>query len=144
MWENLLVICSFETSVDGLHDVTSQKTLLLMIFSLLNFNAFWGSTKYQVFFKTTYFGVKCFQEQSHKHTNNKKFWEEPIAYFPWYDESNNSSTVAAVTFLPIRCLATIRGFLPRGCLATIGGYTDTHTHTQTATWSRKSTCIFSI
>jgi hypothetical protein len=55
--------------------------------------------------------------------HNNKFWEELIDYFPWYDpghiesdESNNSSIVArvfvtAVTFLPGRCLATIRGFL---------------------------------
>jgi hypothetical protein len=47
---------------------------------------------------------------------NKKFWEELIAYFPWYDTDhiendafNNSSIVAfvfftAVTFLPSRCL----------------------------------------
>jgi hypothetical protein len=49
--------------------------------------------------------------------SNKKFCEELIAYFPWYDTgrienvSNNSSIVAcvlvtAVTFLPSRCLAT--------------------------------------
>jgi hypothetical protein len=53
--------------------------------------------------------------------NNKKFWEELIAYFSWYETghieneaSNNSSIVAcvfvtAVTFLPSRCLATIGG-----------------------------------
>jgi hypothetical protein len=70
---------------------------------------------------------------------NKKFWELLIVYFPWYDtghiendESNNSSIVAcvfvtAVTFLPSRCLATIRGFLPRRCQATIGGI---HRHRQ--------------
>jgi hypothetical protein len=49
---------------------------------------------------------------------NKKFWEELIAYFPWYntghienDASKNSSIVCvfvtAVTFVPSRCLATI-------------------------------------
>jgi hypothetical protein len=66
-------------------------------------------------------------------TTNKKFWEELIAYFPLYemghiknDASNNSSIVAcvfvtAVTFLPSRCLATIR-FLPSRCLETIGGF----------------------
>jgi hypothetical protein len=66
---------------------------------------------------------------------NKKFWEEPIAYFPWYDTghigndaSNNSSIVAsvfvtAVKFLPSRCLATTGEFLPRRCLATVGVYT---------------------
>jgi hypothetical protein len=59
-----------------------------------------------------------------KLTVNKKFWEELIAYFPWYDTghiendaSNNSSIVGcafvtAVTFLPSSCLATIGGFLP--------------------------------
>jgi hypothetical protein len=64
--------------------------------------------------------------------SNKKFWEELIAYFHWYDKdhtqkeaSNNSSVVAcvfvtAVTFLPSRCLAAIGGFLPSRCLATIG------------------------
>jgi hypothetical protein len=81
--------------------------------------------------------------------NNNKFWEELIAYFPWYDTdhiendaSNNSFIVAcvfltAVTFLtssclamiqgvlPIRCLAMMRGFLPSRCLATMGAHTDT-------------------
>jgi hypothetical protein len=80
----------------------------------------------------------------------KKFWEELIAYFPWYDTdhiendtSNNSSSVAcvfvtAVTFLPSRCLAMIGGFLPRRslatvrrflptrCLPTIGGHRQQH------------------
>jgi hypothetical protein len=63
---------------------------------------------------------------------NNKFWEELIAYFPWYDTghnendaSNNSFIVAyvfvtAVTFLPSRCQATIEGILPTRCLATIG------------------------
>jgi hypothetical protein len=53
---------------------------------------------------------------------NKKFWEELIAYFSWYDKghiendaSNNSSNAAcvfvtAVTFLPSCRLATIEGF----------------------------------
>jgi hypothetical protein len=52
----------------------------------------------------------------------KKFWEELIAYFPWYDTghiendaSKNSSIIAcvfvtAVTFLPSRCLAMIGEF----------------------------------
>jgi hypothetical protein len=72
-------------------------------------------------------------------TNNKKFCEELIAYFPWYDTghiendaSNNSSIVArvfvtAVTFLPNRCLATIGKFLSSRRLETIGGYTYRHT-----------------
>jgi hypothetical protein len=70
---------------------------------------------------------------------NKNFWEELIAYFPWYDTghiengaSNNSSIVAcvfvtAVTFLPSRCLATIEGFLPSLWLTTMSGI---HTHRQ--------------
>jgi hypothetical protein len=69
------------------------------------------------------------------------FWEELIAYFPWYDTghivndaSNNSSIFAcvfdtAVTFLPSRFLATMRRLLPSRCLATIGGI-HRHTHTQ--------------
>jgi hypothetical protein len=68
---------------------------------------------------------------------NKKFWEELIAYFPWYDTghsendaSNNSSIVACV-------FVTAVTFLPSRCLATIGG--NSQTHTQTATWSHKPT-----
>jgi hypothetical protein len=115
----------------------------------------------------------------------KKFWEELISYFPWYDTghiendaSSNSSNFAcvfvnAVTFLPSRCLATMR-FLPSRFLATIGDFyravawqrngifterlpsndkmTFTgllhsndreDTHTQTATWSHKPAFIFS-
>jgi hypothetical protein len=57
--------------------------------------------------------------------NNNKFWDELIACFPCYntgrienDASNNSSIVAcvfvtAVTFLPSRCLATIRRYTYR-------------------------------
>jgi hypothetical protein len=64
----------------------------------------------------------------------QKFLEELIAYFPWYgtdhienNASNNSYTfecvfVTAVTFLPSRCLAAIRGFLPSRCLAKIWGF----------------------
>jgi hypothetical protein len=72
---------------------------------------------------------------------NKKFWEELIAYFPWYDtdhienESNNSSIVAYV-------FVTAVTFLPSRCLATIGGYVDTYTHTQAATSSYKPTFVF--
>jgi hypothetical protein len=85
--------------------------------------------------------------------SNKKFCEELIAYFRWYDTghiendaSNNSSIVGcvfvtAVTFLPSRCvatvgrflpsrfLATIREFLASRCLATIEGI-HRHTHRQ--------------
>jgi hypothetical protein len=70
--------------------------------------------------------------------NNKKFWEELIAYFPWYDTGhienngfNNSSIVACV-------LVTAVEFLPSRCLATIGGHTDT----QTPTLSHKATLFF--
>jgi hypothetical protein len=55
---------------------------------------------------------------------NKKFWEELIACFPWYDMdhienvSNNSSVTAClfnttVTFLVNHCLATIREYTYR-------------------------------
>jgi hypothetical protein len=62
---------------------------------------------------------------------NKKYWEELIAYFPWYDKgyiendaSNNSSIVAcvfvtAVTFLP----SNDKGIFTEPFLTTIGGYT---------------------
>jgi hypothetical protein len=62
---------------------------------------------------------------SEENVLNKKFWEELIPYFPWYDTdriendaSNNSSIVACVfvatvTFSPSRCLATIRGYTCR-------------------------------
>jgi hypothetical protein len=77
---------------------------------------------------------------------NKKFCEELIAYFLWYDTghieneaSKNLSIVlcvfiTAVTYLQSRCLATtgeilsipclatIRGLLPSRCLATIGWF----------------------
>jgi hypothetical protein len=64
----------------------------------------------------------------------KKFWDELIAYFPWYDmghiendASSNSSIVVCVfvtmvMFLLSRCLAIIRGFLPSRCLAIIRGF----------------------
>jgi hypothetical protein len=72
------------------------------------------------------FKVACTEyvfKQQDPNRNNKKFWEELIAYFPWYkdrienDVSNNSSIVTcvfvtAVTFLPSRFLATIGGVLP--------------------------------
>jgi hypothetical protein len=78
----------------------------------------------------------------------KKFWEDLIAYFPWYDTghiennaSNNSSIVAcvfvtAVTSLPSRCLAKLGGFftepLPN----------NERRDTQTATRSHKPTLQF--
>jgi hypothetical protein len=81
---------------------------------------------------------------------NKKFREELITYFPWYDTghiendaSNNSSIVAcvfvtAVTLLLSHCLATIGGSVPSHYLATIGG----DTQTQTAMWSHKPSLFF--
>jgi hypothetical protein len=53
-----------------------------------------------------------------KQDEEKKFREEPVAYFPWYDmdrmeddASNNSIvanvSLAAVRYLQSRCLATI-------------------------------------
>jgi hypothetical protein len=78
---------------------------------------------------------------------NKKFREELLTYFPWYDKghienevSNNSSIVTCAFIITVnvstdplpsnnrgiftemsRYLATIRGCLPSSCLATIGG-----------------------
>jgi hypothetical protein len=54
---------------------------------------------------------------------NKKFWEELITYFLWYDvnriqhdASNNSSIVECVLVAGVK-------FLPSRCLATLGRYT---------------------
>jgi hypothetical protein len=63
---------------------------------------------------------------------NKKFWEDLVAYFPWHDTdciedcvSNNSSITACVFVAAVK-------FLPSRCLATIGGYTQT---TEMDLWS---------
>jgi hypothetical protein len=54
----------------------------------------------------------------------KKFWEELIVYFPWHDTdptenaASNNSVVACVFIAAVT-------FLPSFCLATIGRYTDT-------------------
>jgi hypothetical protein len=97
-------------------------------------------------------------------TENRKFWEELIAYFPSYDMghiendvSNNSSNVAcvfvtAVTILPSSCVATIGGFftepLPSNNREGIHRHTHTrariHTHRETATWSHKPSLFFKI
>jgi hypothetical protein len=60
--------------------------------------------------------------------DNKKFWEDLIAYFPRYDTdhidndaSKSSSTVACVFVAAVK-------FLPSRCLATIGG--DTYRHSE--------------
>jgi hypothetical protein len=57
-------------------------------------------------------GYECWFTDTY--LKNKKLWEELIAYLPTYDTdaSNNSyivscAFVAAVTFLPSRCLAMI-------------------------------------
>jgi hypothetical protein len=105
----------------------------------------------QSFHNRVFFIVPCYtrsismtihihhQQQHHGfnclgYKDNKKFWKELIAYFPWCDTShiqndasNNSSIIAcvfitSVTFLPSRCLVTIGGFLPSRYLATIRGY----------------------
>jgi hypothetical protein len=72
-----------------------------------------------------------------KHTDgqdlhyNQKFWEELIAYFPWYDtghienDASNNSPIVACVFV------TVVKFLPSRCLATMGKDTDTRT------WSHK-------
>jgi hypothetical protein len=67
---------------------------------------------------------------------NRKVWEELIAYFPWCDTGhiqndafNNSYIVpcvfvTAVTFVPSRYLATIGRIMPSRCLATIRGFLE--------------------
>jgi hypothetical protein len=60
--------------------------------------------------------------------NNKKLWEELIAYFPSYDtghienDASDNSSIAACVFV------TAVTFLPGRCLATIGGYTYRNTN----------------
>jgi predicted metallo-beta-lactamase superfamily hydrolase len=88
-----------------------------------------------------------------KHNDNKKFWEEVIAYFPLiqhgphgkrnnfvdthrqtYRQQGNHiiHTQEAVGILSSRCLATIRELLPSRCLVTIGGiHRQAQTHTYT-------------
>jgi hypothetical protein len=73
-----------------------------------------------------------------KGKEKKKFWEELIANFPWYDTGNiendasNNSSIACV-FVTRGNVSTEplpsndRGFLPSRCLVTIGGYTYRHT-----------------
>jgi hypothetical protein len=63
----------------------------------------------------------------HDTYQNKKFLEQLIAYFSWYntdrienDVSNNSSIVAHVLF------AAVSFFLPSRCLAKIEGYIYRH------------------
>jgi hypothetical protein len=81
-------------------------------------------------------GLHCFQVAIFSLLSllckNKKFWEEIIAEFPWYDTdrkennaSNNSSIVAcvfaaAVAFLRSRFLATMGDI--HICTQTIGSY----------------------
>jgi hypothetical protein len=92
------------------------------------------TTRHHITENSTHHSHCCESLKSNKLFKNKKFWVELIAYFSWYDightengSSNNTSVVAcvlvtAVTFLPTRCLATIRGFLPRHCLVTLRGF----------------------
>jgi hypothetical protein len=63
---------------------------------------------------------------------NKKFWEELIAYFPWFDTERPTIVIAwvviaGVMFLPSRCLAIVGEILPSLCLASTGGiHVQTH------------------
>jgi hypothetical protein len=57
---------------------------------------------------------------------NMKFWEELIAYFPWYNTTiEKNAHQFFYCFLCIRCR---RNFLPNRCLATIGLYSYRHTN----------------
>jgi hypothetical protein len=57
----------------------------------------------------------------------KKFWEELIAYFPWYGTDYIENDVSNTSSIVTRVFVTAVTFLPSRCLATIGGYTYRHT-----------------
>jgi hypothetical protein len=53
---------------------------------------------------------------------NEKFWEELMAYSPWYDMDRIENDVSNNTFIVARVFVTAAKFLPSRCLATIGGF----------------------
>jgi hypothetical protein len=53
------------------------------------------------------------------------FWEELIAYFPWYDTGRIENDASNNSYI-IACVLVVT-FLPSRCLATIGAYTYRHT-----------------
>jgi hypothetical protein len=86
---------------------------------------------------------------------NKKFWEELIAYFLWYDMGhieNDASNNYSVVALCIRYRGNVsteplpsndRGIFTEPLRSNDKGiHWHIHTHTQTATWSHKPTVFF--
>jgi hypothetical protein len=61
------------------------------------------------------------------HYVSKKFWEELIAYFPWYDTDHIQNNSSNKSYIVCVFVATVI-FLPSRCLAMVG---DTHTDTKT-------------
>jgi hypothetical protein len=61
---------------------------------------------------------------------NKKFWEEPIACFPWYDTGHIENDASNNSYIVVCVFVTAVTFLPRRCLATIEGIHRQHTHRQ--------------
>jgi hypothetical protein len=77
----------------------------------------------------------------------KKFWEELIAYIPWYDTghikneaSKNSSIVVCVSTEQLP--SNDWGIFTEPLGSNDKGGIHRHTHTQTATWSHKPTPFF--
>jgi hypothetical protein len=73
---------------------------------------------------------------------NKKFWEQLIAYFPWYDTGHIENDASKNSYIVACVFVTAVTFLLSRCLAMIWENTQTHTHT--ATWSHKPTLFFKI
>jgi hypothetical protein len=67
-------------------------------------------------------------DNDYDYDNNKKFWEELIAYFPRYDTGHIKNDAPNNLFIVACVFVTAVTFLPSRCLATIG---DTYTDTQT-------------
>jgi hypothetical protein len=103
-----------------IHSLTFQKTEIFIFNAVRNSDIIWRCLWNK---RSCHFFGSTKATFSRNALPKKKFWEELIAYFPWYvtdrnkNGPNNSSILACVfiivaTFLPSRCLATIRGFLP--------------------------------
>jgi hypothetical protein len=83
--------------------------------------------------------------------NNKKFWEELIAYFPLYDTGHIENDTFSILFYCCACIryrgnvsteplpSNDRGIFTEPLCSNDKGI---HIHTQTATWSHKLTFIF--
>jgi hypothetical protein len=61
-------------------------------------------------------------ESARKCKINKKFWEELIAYFPWYVTSHIENVASNKSPIVSCVFDTVVKFLPGCCLATIGEF----------------------